>query len=125
MKAIPVPCTREEMDAIIKAAEDNEFYYTLFVLARTTGRRLGEYYALKAKDFDFDKGIFNTIILKRKTPTQKEAIMSPDVSRMMKQYIAKNHFRPDDFIFKKVTYRNIQYMTSSYGLKAEIRHRVS
>lgn len=125
MKSMPIPCTREEMDALVKAAEDNEFYYTLFMLARTTGRRLGEIYEIQAKDFDFDKGIFKTCILKRRKPIEKEAIMTPEISRMMNQYINKNHFRPDDYIFKKVTYRNIQYMTSAYGMKARINHRVS
>jgi len=38
-----VPCTREEMDALINASIDSEFYEMLFKVARKTGRRLGEY----------------------------------------------------------------------------------
>jgi integrase len=66
MKTAPTPCTKEEIDAIIDKAADNDFYFTLFNVAKTTGRRLGEYYEVKVKDIDFDKDIMMTTILKRR-----------------------------------------------------------
>jgi integrase len=42
-KTAIVPCTKEEINAIIDAASDDDFYYLLFKVAAKTGRRLGEY----------------------------------------------------------------------------------
>lgn len=42
VKTKPVPCTKEEIDRILIAAEDEPFYHLIFNLAKTTGRRIGE-----------------------------------------------------------------------------------
>ena len=125
MKTAPIPCSKEEIDAIVKAAEDNDYYYTLFMVAKTTGRRLGEYYSLKVKDIDFEKNIMMTLILKKREFKQKEAILSPDVARLLKQFIIRNKLRDTDYVFRKVGYRQIQYAVAAYAKKAGIDHKVS
>lgn len=44
-----IPCTKEEMDRLLEASIDNDFYYMLFLTAKTTGRRLGEFYGTQKK----------------------------------------------------------------------------
>ncbi len=65
-KTEPIPCTREEMDKILEASMEDEFFYMLFKVARKTGRRLGEYYDVQVKDVDFDRKVMMTKVLKRR-----------------------------------------------------------
>lgn len=124
-KTYPVPCTKEEIDKIIEAASDNEFYYTLFMTAKTTGRRIGEYYNVKVNDIDFEKRIMVTQVLKRKKFVQKEAILTEEIARLLKQYILRNHLKLEDYVFRKVSYRQIQNAVPSYAKKAGVPHNVS
>jgi len=124
-KTYPVPCTREEMSALIDSAIDDEFYYTLFVVAKTTGRRLGEYYDIKVKDIDFDKGIMMTKVLKRGQRIMREAILTPETGRLLKQYIRRNALKLDDYVFRKFSYRRIQEVVKKFAKKAGIEHNVS
>jgi integrase/recombinase XerD len=125
MKSRPVPCTKEEIELIIKASEDDDFYYTLFMVAKTTGRRLGEYYDLKVKDVNFDTNIMMTIVLKRRAFVQKEAILTNDIARLLKQYISRHNLKQDDYLFREVVYRAIQSAVVRYAKKAGINHKVS
>lgn len=158
-KTFPVPCTKEEIDALIACAIDNPFYYTLFNLAKTTGRRLGEYVGtpekvtvrreeyvnsngvkkireikrpngkyiggIRVKDIDFEKNMMNTMILKRRQREEKEAILRPDISLMLRQFIMTNRLKDDDYVFRGVSYRAIQAAVASYAKKAGINHKVS
>jgi len=125
VKSAPVPCTREEIDKIIDAAMDNDFYYMLFKVARKTGRRLGEYYEVQVKDFDWDRKVMMTKILKRRQKVLKEALLDDELIQILKRYIKTNDLKPEDYIFKKVSYRAIQYAISAYAKKAGINHKVS
>jgi len=49
VKQVPVPLTKEEMNKLIEASIDDEFFYMLFNVAKKTGRRLGEYYGIPKK----------------------------------------------------------------------------
>lgn len=49
VKTQVIPCTKEEILKLIESSADNNFYYTLFVLAKTTGRRLGEFWGVQKK----------------------------------------------------------------------------
>jgi integrase len=124
-KKSPVPCTKEEIDALIKEVADNDFYWTLFNLAKTTGRRLGEYYSLKVSDIDFDKNIMMTEILKRRIKVRREAILREDISLMLKQFIARSRLKETDFVFQSMSYRAIQNAVTSAAKKAGINHAVS
>jgi len=44
-----IPCSKEEIDKILEASIDNDFYYMLFSVAKTTGRRIGELYGNQKK----------------------------------------------------------------------------
>jgi len=125
MKTEPVPCTREEMDALVNAAIEDDFSYMLFKVARKTGRRIGEYYDVKVKDIDFEKKIMMTKVLKRRAKIEKEAILDDELVSLIRRYIIKEKLKLEDYLFRKVGYRQIQNKVSSYAKKAGIKHKVS
>lgn len=120
-----IPCTREEMDKLIEATVGDDFFYMLFKIARKTGRRLGEYYEVKVKDIEFDRRIMMTKVLKRKQRIMKEAILDDELIYLIKSYIQRNKLKLEDYLFRKVGYRQIQNRIGSYAKKAGIKHKVS
>jgi integrase/recombinase XerD len=120
-----IPCTREEMDKIIEVSMDNDFFYMLFKVARKTGRRLGEYYEVKVKDIDLDRKIMMTKVLKRRQKVEKEAILDDELIYLIKRYIQQNKLKLEDYLFRKVGYRQIQNKIQYYAKKAGINHKVS
>src|SRR3990167_7478620 len=119
-KTIPTPCTKEDMDKIIDACIGDDFFYMLFKVARKTGRRLGEYYEVKVKDIDFERGVMMTKVLKRRQKIEKEAILDDELMQLIKRYIQKEKLKLEDYLFRKVGYRQIQNRISSYAKKANI-----
>jgi len=124
-KTYPIPCTPEEMSAILTAAFDNDYYYTLFLVAKTTGRRLGELYNAKVSNFVAEKNILVTQVLKRKRFVEKEAVLTPQAVQALNRYIHKNKLKIDDYIFRKRSYRQIQNAIKTYAKKAGVPHNVS
>jgi integrase/recombinase XerD len=120
-----IPLTREEMDRLISSAINNDFVYMLFKIARKTGRRLGEYYDVQVKDIDYDRKVMMTKVLKRRQKIQKEALLDDELIYLIKRYIQQNHLKLDDYLFRKVSYRQIQNIVSTYAKKAGITHKVS
>ncbi len=120
-----IPCTKEEMNKIIESTMDDDFCYLLFKVAKKTGRRLGEYYDVKVKDIDFERQIMMTKVLKRKQKIKKEAILDEDLLYLINRYIKQNHLKLEDYLFRKVSYRQIQNKIQSYAKKAGIKHKVS
>jgi len=120
-----VPCTKEEMDAIIEASMENDFCYTLFMVAKKTGRRLGEYYDVMVKDLDFERGIMMTKVLKKRKKAEKEAILDNELIFLLKTHIRNNQLKLDDYLFRKIGYRQIQNKIAYYGKKAGVKHKVS
>jgi len=49
-KQAPEPLTKEEMNDLLTSASSNDFYYMLFNVARSTGRRIGELYGVEQKE---------------------------------------------------------------------------
>lgn len=125
VKTYPVPCTKEEMDALVNAAMDDDFYYLLFKVARKTGRRLGEYYDVQVKDIDFENRIMVTKVLKRKKKVTKEAILDDELVQLIRRYVTQNKLKLDDYLFRHRSYRQIQNKVKSYAEKAGIEHNVS
>jgi len=125
VKTVPVPCTKDEMDNLINAAMDDDFYYMFFKVARKTGRRLGEYYDVQMKDVDYERKIMMTKVLKRRAKVQKEAILDDELIYLIKSYSLKNNLKLEDYLFRKVGYRQIQNKIKSYAKKAKIDHNVS
>jgi len=124
-KTAIIPCTKEEMNKIIEVTIGDDFFYMLFKVARKTGRRLGEYYEVKVKDIDYDRRIMMTKVLKRKQKVQKEAILDDELVYLIKTYIQRNQLKLEDYLFRKVGYRQIQNRIVSYAKKAGIKHKVS
>lgn len=122
---MPSPCTKEEIEAIMNVCQDNDYYYTLFMTAKTTGRRLGEYYNVKVSDINFDKNLMMTEVLKRRAKIKKEAILLPEIALLLRQFIVRNKLKSDDYVFRKRSYRQIQCAISTYAKKAKINHNVS
>ena len=125
MKTEPIPCTREEMDNLITASIEDDFYHLLFKTARKTGRRLGEYYDVQVKDIDFDRKVMMTKVLKRKKKIYKEALLDDELIYLFKRYIQMKKLKLDDYIFRKVSYRQIQNKIKTFAKKAKIPHKVS
>ena len=131
VKSAPVPCTKEEMDALINAAKEDKFAYLLFKTARKTGRRLGEYYDIQVKDFDYEKKLMLTKVLKRKQRILKEAILDDELAYLIENHIRDCGLKLDDYIFrwqtkgKKISMRQIQNKVKTYSEKAGIPHNVS
>jgi len=120
-----IPCTREEMDKIQEVSLDDDFFYMLFKVARKTGRRLGEYYLVQVKDIDFDRKVMMTKVLKRRKKVFKEALLDDELLYLIKKYILKEKLKLEDYLFRKVGYRQIQNRIVSYAKKAKIPHKVS
>lgn len=120
-----IPCTREEMDKIIEASIEDDFAYMLFKVARKTGRRLGEYFDVQVKDFDSERKVMMTKVLKRRQKILKEALLDDELIYLIKTYIARNKLKLDDYLFRKVGYRQIQNKIKYYAKKAGINHKVS
>jgi len=120
-----IPCTEEEMNALINATSGDDFFYMLFKVARKTGRRIGEYYDVKVKDVDYDNKIMFTKILKRRQPVIKEAILDDELVYLIQRYVNQNKLKLDDYLFRKVGYRQISNMVKNYAEKAGIKHNVS
>lgn len=128
VKGYPVPCTKDEIDNLINASMDNEFLYMLFMVAKTTGRRIGEYYDVMVKDVIEDPDgtkIMKTKVLKRRMKVEKDAILSEEVYRIVKKYILSNKLKLEDYLFRKYSYRHIQHLTVQYAKRANISHKVS
>ena len=126
-KTVPVPCTKEEIDSIVDTAFMNgdEFAHLLFTVAKKTGRRLGEYYDVKVKDLDFERGIMMTKVLKRRMRVDKEAILDDELMNLLKRYIAKKALKLEDYLFREVGYRQIQNKIVKYAKEAGVKHKVS
>lgn len=124
VKTHPTPMSKEDMDKLIEASIEDDFAYTLFMTAKSTGRRISEYYGVKVRDIDFDKGIMITLVLKRKKRVEKEAILTPEVSRLLKIYIRKNNLKLEDYVFRKYSIRHIQNLVDKYAKEAGIPYRV-
>lgn len=120
-----IPCTKEEMDALVNAAIDDDFFYMLFSVAKKTGRRIGEYYEVKVSDIDFDKKIMMTKVLKRRKKVEKEAILDDTLIYLIRKYITSNHLKLDDYLFRHKSIRQIQNRVKTYAKKAAIPHNVS
>lgn len=124
VKTEVIPLTREEMKNLIDATMDDEFWFMFFNVAKKTGRRLGEYYDVKVKDIDYDRKTMMTKVLKRRRKVEKEAILDEQLIFLIKNYIMRNQLKLDDYLFRKVGYRQIQNKIKTYAKKAGIEHNV-
>ena len=126
-----IPCTKEEMDAMLNVAMGDDYSYLLFNVARKTGRRLGEYFEVQVKDFDAENQIMLTKVLKRKQKISKQAILDDNLVYLIQRHITKCALKLDDYIFrwqkkdKPIGMRQIQNKVKICARKAAIPHNVS
>lgn len=131
VKQAPIPCTKEEIDALITAAKPDRYAHLLFKVASKTGRRLGEYYEVQVRDFDPENKIMLTKVLKRKQKISKQAILNDELVYMIENHIRDCGLKLDDYIFrwqkkdKGISMRQIQNKVKTYSKKAMIPHNVS
>ena len=119
------PCSKEEINKIIESAMNDDFSYMLFVIAKKTGRRLGEYYDVQVKDINFEKKVMMTKVLKRRQKVFKEALLDDECIYLIKKFILSYKLRLDDYLFRKVKYRQIQNKIKRYAEISGIPHKVS
>jgi len=124
VKSAIIPVTKEEMAKLLESAMDDEFWYMFFSVAKKTGRRLGEYYDVKVSDIDYDRKIMMTKVLKRRRKVEKEAILDDNLIFLIQNYVRRNGLKLDDYLFRKVGYRQIQNKIKTYATKAGITHNV-
>jgi len=123
-KQPPEILSKEEIDAIVDAAIDDDFYSCLFTLAKKTGRRLGEYWNVRVQDINFENGIMLTQVLKRGKYVMKEAVLDLECLRLLKRLIAVEKLKPEDYVFRKFGYRTIQNAVKRYAKKAGVKKNV-
>jgi len=85
-KKAPEPLTTEEMQRLLNASSKSPFYYMLFNLAKTTGRRLGEFYGVEDKTLNGEK-----IIGKKKVYTDSGNQI--EVNKTLKVYKPTGNFQ--------------------------------
>ena len=93
----------KEVDRIEQAAECLRDKLLVRLLAHL-GCRVSEALGITVSDIDFEKNIMMTEVLKRRQRIKKEAILTPEVTTLLKQYILRNKLKPDDYVFS--THRN-------------------
>ena len=124
VKSAIIPLTKPEMAKLLETAMDDEFWFMFFSVAKKTGRRLGEYYDVQVKDIDFERKIMMTKVLKRRRKVEKEAILDEQLIFLIQNYIRRNNLKLDDYLFRKVGYRQTQNVIKTYAKKAGIEHNV-
>lgn len=136
-KTHTIPCTKEEIDRLLDYAMIDEFMYMIFFVAKTTGRRLGEYYGVfnketkeweggvQVKDINFEAKTMDAQVLKRRKRVVKQALLTDETARIIKQYILKHKLKLDDYLFRKYSYRHIQHLTTKMARDAGITHKVT
>ena len=125
MKSETVPMTQDEMTALMAVVDEKLYWKALFTFAKTTGRRLGEIYAVKVRDIDFDKGLAMTDLEKARKFKRVETIITPDCLVVLKRYIRESGLKADDYLFRAKSYRQIQARIKSFAKKAGITHNVT
>jgi integrase len=56
---------------------------------------------------------------------EKEAILDDTLVYLIKRYVSQNSLKLEDYLFRKVSYRQIQNRVKTYSKKAKIPHNVS
>lgn len=125
VKTFPVPCTKEEINKMLDAVVVDDFYYTLFYIAKSTGRRLGELVKVRVKDINYENKTMMTQVLKRRKRVEKEAILDPTAIQLLRKLIGQNKLKLDDLVFGQYKYRTIQKAVEMTAKEAGIPHKVS
>ncbi|MGB2728677.1 MAG: tyrosine-type recombinase/integrase [Halobacteriota archaeon] len=134
-KRAPDPITEEELNKILDAAIVNDRdYLTLRLLART-GIRIGELYGvykrergewiygIQKKDIDFRNKRLWVYSLKQKRYVRREVLADDATIVLLKRYTEK--MEPEDYVFRSISYRQIQRLPKKYAQRAGVDKNVS
>lgn len=80
---------------------------------------------IKVKDIDFNEGLMKVWVLKRRKPMQDETVLTKELIQIIRHYVVRNKLKPEDYLFRKLSYRGIQQSVKRYSKKAGIPHKVS
>lgn len=99
MKDVRKYYTKEQINALIRSCKRPRDRLILYTLA-VTGRRVSEIVrCLTPQDIDFEKGLVNYTILKRKRPTKLLLPAHPLLLKALRQYIKRQSIAPHQHIF--------------------------
>jgi len=138
MKSPIIPLTKEEMDKLIEASLENDFYHMFFLVAKTTGRRIGELHGSQKKEIIGRKKIGTKVeyidgkeialdktrIIYRKVPGQWEGgVQVKDIdfeNGLMKIWVLKRRkLTQDESVLTKEVLQAIKHYILKNKLKPE------
>lgn len=132
-KRAPDPITEEELNKILDAAIINDRDYIILRLLARTGIRIGELYGvqkdgewkygIKKKDIDFRNKRLWVYSLKQKRYVRREVLVDDATIVLLRRYTEK--MKTEDYVFRNISYRQIQRLPKKYARLADINKNVS
>jgi integrase/recombinase XerD len=132
-KRSPDPLTENEINRILNEAVQNERDYLILRLLAYTGIRIGEMYGvkrdgrfeygIKKNDIDFGKKRIWVYSLKQRKYQRREVLVDDTTMALLKKYTEK--MKPEDYVFRSISYRQIQRLPSKYAIMGNISKNVS
>jgi len=134
-----IPLTKEEMDKLMEVSIENDFYYMFFLVAKTTGRRIGELYGSQKKkevgrkiigkkvEYD-EKGnqiaLAKTRVIYKRIPNEWEGgVKVKDIdlnTGMMRVWVLKRRKQAqDETILTKEALQTVKHYILRHKLKPE------
>jgi integrase/recombinase XerD len=134
-KRAPDPITEEELNKILDAAIVSDRDYLLLRLLARTGIRIGELYGvykrerevwiygIQKKDIDFGSKRLWVYSLKQRKYVRREVLVDAGTIVLLKKYTEK--MKPEDYVFRSISYRQIQRLPRKYAQLAGVEKNVS
>ena len=134
-KRAPDPITEEELNKILDAAIIRDRDYLLLRVLARTGIRIGELYGvykceqgrwiygIQKKDIDFGSKRLWVYSLKQRKYVRREVLVDDGTTVLLKKYTEK--MKPEDYVFRSISYRQIQRLPRKYAQLAGVEKNVS
>lgn len=134
-KRAPDPITEEELNKILDVAIVNDRDYLILRLLARTGIRIGELYGvykrerrewiygIQKKDIDFRNKRLWVYSLKQKKYVRREVLVDDATIVLLKRHAEK--IEPEDYVFRSISYRQIQRLPKKYAKLAAVDKNVS
>ncbi|MFZ2071421.1 MAG: tyrosine-type recombinase/integrase [Halobacteriota archaeon] len=132
-KRAPDPITEDELNKILDAAIVNERDYLILRLLARTGIRIGELYGvnkegerrygIQKKDIDFRNKRLWVYSLKQRKYVRREVLADDATTVLLQRYTEK--MKPEDYVFRSISYRQIQRLPKKYAHSVGIEKNVS
>ena len=134
-KRAPDPITEEELNKILDAAIISDRDYLILRLLARTGIRIGELYGvykrehggwiygIQKKDIDFRNKRLWVYSLKQRKYERREVLVDDATNVLLRRHTEK--MKPEDHVFRNISYRQIQRLPKKYAQLAEVDKNVS